>query len=462
MFAYLHKWSFNFINKDLRDILVSLFALGNMPACDEFIMFYRNMINKTVIYLIKNPIDGMNKDVDKGFLMRFLIAILSFVLVTSAPAHEAKPNSTEKQLAISLATDEQGQLWRAEIIDGFVAVSMSEDLGKTFSKPVCVNLEKQKLSAKGEVRPKIALGTKGEVYVAWMQNLTKRFAGYIWFSRSLDGGKSFEKPIIVHQDRAEIGHAFEELSVSADGKVTVLWLDARDLMRDKLAGKKRSGSSIYYTTSSDKGDSFAPEVKLADYSCECCRIATTTKPDGTVVAMWRHVFDGGERDHMMAEIPQSAESAELHRATFGHWQLDGCPHHGGALAIGGEDANWWGYHMAYFDGKEKNPGLYYSRMDGEAWVTSPAKQFGDNNKQAGHPTLLSSGEKVWLAWQETHAGNVKKVMGMSSNDGGKTWSDATNLLSTSAKIDYSQLLKFKDATYLVVNTSEGLKLKIIP
>ena len=78
----------------------------------------------------------------------------------------------------------------------------------------------------------------------------------------------------------------------------------------------------------------------------------------------------------------------------------------------------------------------------EAWVTSPAKQFGDNNKQAGHPTMLSSGEKVWLAWQETHAGNVKKVMGMSSNDGGKTWSDATNLLSTSAKIDYSQLLKF--------------------
>ena len=66
------------------------------------------------------------------------------------------------------------------------------------------------------------------------------------------------------------------------------------------------------------------------------------------------------------------------------------------------------------------------------------------------------------AWQETHAGNVKKVMGMSSNDGGKTWSDATNLLSTSAKIDYSQLLKFKDATYLAVNTSEGLKLKIIP
>lgn len=401
-------------------------------------------------------------DLNKGFLMRFLIVLLSLIFVTSTSAHEAKPNSAEKQLAISLATDEQGQLWRAEIIDGFVVVSMSQDLGKTFSKAVRVNSEKQKLSAKGEVRPKIALGKKGEVYVAWMQNLTKRFAGYIWFSRSLDGGKSFEKPIIVHQDRAEIGHAFEELTVSADGKITVLWLDARDLVADKLAGKKRSGSSIYYTTSTDKGASFAAEAKLADYSCECCRIATTTKPGGTVVAMWRHVFDGGERDHMMAEIPKAGEAADLHRATFGRWQLDGCPHHGGALATGGEDVHWWGYHMAYFDGKEKNPGLYYSRMDGEAWVTSPAKQFGDNSKQAGHPALLSVGEKVWLVWQETHADHVKKVMSMSSNDGGKTWSDTYSLLNTSAKVDYPQLLRFKDATYLVVNTSEGLKLKIIP
>jgi hypothetical protein len=343
-----------------------------------------------------------------------------------------------------------------------VVISMSQDLGKTFSKPVRVNTEKQNLSAKGEVRPKIALGTNGEIYVAWMQNLTKKFAGYIWFARSLNGGKSFEKPIIVHQDRAEIGHAFEEISVSPDGKITLLWLDARDLVADKAADKKRSGSSIYYTTSSDKGTSFSAEAKLVDYSCECCRIATTTKSDGTTVAMWRHVFDGGERDHMMAEIPEVGESAVLHRATFGRWKLDGYPHHGGALASGGKGADWWGYHMAYFDGKDENPGLYYSRMDGEAWVTSPAKQFGDNSKQASHPALLSIGEKVWLAWQETHAGNVKKVMSMSSADGGKTWSDATTLLSISAKIDYPQLLKFKDATYLAVNTSEGLKLKIIP
>jgi len=45
VFAYLHKWSFNFINKDLRDILVSLFALGNiLVAAMGFIMFYRKYV----------------------------------------------------------------------------------------------------------------------------------------------------------------------------------------------------------------------------------------------------------------------------------------------------------------------------------------------------------------------------------------------------------------------------------
>jgi uncharacterized iron-regulated membrane protein len=42
VFAYLHKWSFEFINKDLRDILVSLFALANIVvALLGLVLFYR-------------------------------------------------------------------------------------------------------------------------------------------------------------------------------------------------------------------------------------------------------------------------------------------------------------------------------------------------------------------------------------------------------------------------------------
>ena len=393
--------------------------------------------------------------------MRYLFIIISLIIAMQAFAHQAHDKDTSKQLAVSVAIDAQGRLWRVSFNKGFVEVASSTDLGKNFSKSVQVNPDKQNLTAKGEVRPKIAFGTNGEIYVTWMQNLTKRFSGYIWFSRSLNGGKSFEKPIIVHQDRAEIGHAFEQLSVSPKGDVTVVWLDARDLVADKMANKKRSGSSIYYAISQDNGESFLPENKLADHSCECCRIAMTNKPDGTTVAMWRHVFEGGERDHMIAEIPALGKKANLKRATFGHWKIDGCPHHGAAIESGGDGADWWGYHMAYFDGKDKNPGLYYSRMDGVAWVGTAAKQFGNHAKQARHPAILAMGELVWLAWLETHEKNDKKVMTMHSNDGGKTWSDTIAAFNTNQQVDYPQLLKFKDKAFLVVNTSDGLVVKVL-
>ena len=42
VFAYLHKWSFDFLNKSVRDILVSLFALANIVvAFMGLVLFYR-------------------------------------------------------------------------------------------------------------------------------------------------------------------------------------------------------------------------------------------------------------------------------------------------------------------------------------------------------------------------------------------------------------------------------------
>lgn len=390
--------------------------------------------------------------------MRYFVLILSLLFALNALAHEAHTMPQKSTLAISVAFDSAGTLWRASVHEGFVQVDKSSDLGKTFSKPVKVNQAEQKIGADGEARPKIAIGLEGNIYATWTEALKKPFSGYIWFARSVDGGKSFEKPYIVHQDRAEITHRFDALNLAPNGNITVTWIDKRDLIAAEAAGKKYDGAAIYYAVSVDKGASFKPEQKLADSTCECCRIVMTNKPDGTVVALWRHVFAGSERDHMIAEIPKDGAKTEPHRATFGHWVIDGCPHHGAAMASGGEGASWWGYHMAYFDGNDKKPGLYYSRMDGVAWVASPAKKFGDNTKQAGHPSILSSGEYVWLVWREIKDGKTS-ILGMLSDDGGKNWNDAKTLANSSAKVDYPILVQHKNQPYLVWNTqADGLNI----
>jgi hypothetical protein len=398
-------------------------------------------------------------------ILMLLLVLTGFALNASAHDSHEPEQHPASGLAVSLSFDTHGQLWRVSVNEGLVQVDVSRDLGKSYAPAVNVNPVTQKVAAAGEARPSIAIGSEGNIYVTWSAALKTPFSGYIWFARSINAGKSFEPAYIVHQDRAEIPHRFDALNVSANGNITIVWVDKRDFMAAKAARKPYIGAAIYYAQSSNKGLSFKPERKLADSSCECCRIATTNKPDGSVVALWRHVFAGGERDHMLGEIPVTTEpklAPVLKRATYGHWQIDGCPHHGASIASGGEAANWWGYHMAYFDGKDNKPGLYYSRMDGVAFASSPAKPFGNNKNQAGHPAILSAGDNVWLVWREIETKDKlqqHRIMGMHSADGGRNWQQTKLLASSGAKTDYPQLLRYEDQTYLAWNTAaEGLRL----
>jgi hypothetical protein len=400
----------------------------------------------------------------KYFLALGLLLLGLVGLTFTAGAHEEHTQHNNASLSVSMAFDTHDKLWRANVSDGFVEVSVSSDLGKTFSNSVKINHTPQKIGADGEARPKIAVSPEGYIYLTWTEALKQPFSGYIWFARSIDGGKTFEKPYIVHQDRSEITHRFDALNVGADGRVTVAWVDKRDLIAAKAANKPYEGAAIYYAVSNDKGASFLPEKKLADSSCECCRIALANKPDGTVVAMWRHVFEGSERDHMIAEIPATNKVPDPKRATFGRWKIDGCPHHGAALASGGEGDRWWGYHMAWFDGGNDDAGkdatLFYARMDGEAWVSSPARKFGNMNKQAGHPTLFAAGENVWLVWREKDAGK-SQVWLMKSSDEGKSWDAPKMMADVSGAADYPLLLLNGKALFLVWNTA-GDGLKVMP
>ncbi|MBF4990139.1 sialidase family protein [Methylophilus sp. QUAN] len=368
-------------------------------------------------------------------------------------AHETHPEHSASALTVSVTADHGGRVWLAQVKQGQVWVSVSDDAGKHFSTEVAVSPVPMTIAADAEARPNIAAGANGAVYVTWTEALKKNHAGNIWFARSLDGGKKFEAPYIVHQHREEITHRNDALQVAADGTITVVWLDKRDMLAAKAAGKSYDGAAIYYAVSRDQGKSFSLEQKLADHSCECCRIAMTSKPDGTIAVLWRHVFEGNERDHAMAEIGPVGKPV-LVRASYGHWKIEGCPHHGAALAVG----EGFGYHLAYFDGAGDTPGLRIARMDGQAWVTSPPRRFGDAKRNAGHPALLSVGDQVWLAWQE-HDPHGADIVAMASSDGGRTWGAQVVILHSTSKLDYPQWLTLQGQATLAVNTADqGLQL----
>jgi hypothetical protein len=118
--------------------------------------------------------------------------------------------------------------------------------------------------------------------------------------------------------------------------------------------------------------------------------------------------------------------------------------------------------MAWFDGGNdvygQSAGLYYARMDGVAWASTPAKKFAGSKNLAGHPALLSVGENVYLVWRESEA-KIHKILGKYSDDGGRNWSEPKLLAETTGKADYPHLVSRDKQVYLAWQTAqEGLRL----
>jgi len=245
-----------------------------------------------------------------------------------AQMEHAHHKAAKTELGTSAAIDEQGQLWIAgkeTAGDGankqFVVLQMSRDMGKTWTSPKRVQQTPEPVAADGENRPKLAFGSKGEIYVSYTKPLAKPYTGEIRFTRSIDGGKTFSAPVTVHANRDEITHRFESMIVDKAGRIYIAWIDKRDGEAAKLRKEKYRGAALYYAVSDDSGASFKGDYKIADHTCECCRIALALNPEGNPVAMWRHVFEPNVRDHALRTLTPDGKFSDLTRVSFDDWKV---------------------------------------------------------------------------------------------------------------------------------------------
>jgi hypothetical protein len=317
-------------------------------------------------------------------------------------------------LGASAAVDVSGQLLAVYLEGDRLVVRRSEDEGRTWQAPHPVTAAPEAAEADADSRPKIAVGRGGEVYVTWTHPLGRPFTGEVRFARSLDGGETFSAARTVHADRQEVGHRFDALAVDAAGRVVVAWLDKRSQAAARAAEVGHPGAALYVVRSDDRGATFGPERKVADHTCECCRIAIRPLSDGSVALLWRHVFDPGIRDHALAVLGADGSPGPVRRATFDGWAIDACPHHGPSLASledGGLQAVW-------FTRGPHRDGVYTGRLGpggptGLRTVGGPA---------AAHADLATAGRKVAIAWKEFD-GERTQLRALVSGDGGETWAE---------------------------------------
>ena len=101
-----------------------------------------------------------------------LLPLLSGVaLANSGGGHDMnamwQKSMARKPLAVGAAFAPDGRLWRAEVKQGLIELSVSSDLGQQFMPQGKVNTEAEIIAADGENRPQLVFGPKGEIGVGW-------------------------------------------------------------------------------------------------------------------------------------------------------------------------------------------------------------------------------------------------------------------------------------------------------
>jgi hypothetical protein len=360
-------------------------------------------------------------------------------------------------LGSSAAFDAEGSLWLVGVDEQRrLFTQTSRDDGRNWSAPRRTDIGADQPAAEGDSRPKLAIGPAGLVVIAYTQPLEKPYTGLVRLLRSTDGGRTFSAPITVHHDRQPITHRFESIVFDANGRLHAVWVDKRDaeLMRAAGSDKPRyTGAAIYRTTSDDGGATFRPETKVADHSCECCRIALVAEPNGAVVAMWRHVFAPNIRDHAFARIEaQSMRPPDPVRATFDDWRVDACPHHGPGLARAADG----GFHTVWFGERAGQPAVRYSRLTSDGRPAGAVQVVPD--ERAEHADVLSAGQRVVIVWR-SFDGKATRLRAQVSGDDGRTF-ELRELASAADDNDHPRLVHKGSQIYCVWRTKN--EIRVIP
>lgn len=338
-----------------------------------------------------------------------------------------------------------------------VMLHRSKDDGLTWTKPLAVNTQPEPIAADGQNRPKLAVASDGALLVSWTQPLPKPYTGAVRLARSADGLR-FDAPITVHKDKAEITHRFETMLAMPDNRVLLAWIDKRDGVAAKEAEKPYRGAGIYAAMSSDGGKTFAPEFKLADHSCECCRLASTLDRDGQPLLMWRHVFEPNERDHALVKLSPEGKAQSFQRATFERWKLDGCPHHGPSLVVDAKGVK----HAVWFNQREGEARVFYGRLVADAQGLRVDGQRTVGGKRAAHADIGLAGDQLAVAWIEFDGEN-NKLMAMTSSDGGQKFSEPVVLDQSADAVGVPSVIAKGGKLWAFWQTArEGLRVRPMP
>lgn len=338
------------------------------------------------------------------------IVIVLFVvaLVNGAPARAAKDavpdvrvvHLPEGALVPDVAMDGGGVLHMVYGLGDNAWYVCSADNGRTFSPPVRVNTEGKVTLKMGERGPKMAVsrassprvegGTpsaRETIHVVWADQWSPGVKVYPRYSRSLDGGKTFEPPRAL----ASL-FGIDGLTVAADGEGNVVAFFHQVTAGQQLAVPE--AHRLYLARSTDNGATFGPEqrMKIAgmdDLACSMCMMRARITADGNVCLVLR-VANDNIRDFFLLRSPKQENTFAPLRINEDRWELKKCPMCGPELTLDPE-----GRMLCAFMSRHR---VYWSALDEGRFTLHVATPANENDEI--YPAAFGDGKgHVLMVWQ---------------------------------------------------------------
>lgn len=183
---------------------------------------------------------------------------------------------------------------------------------------------------------KVAFKADGTVIALFSKRFPREknpYAGAIYYSMSVDDGRSWSVAKFLHADTAHTyGRSFFDVTRLKNGELAAIWLDGR-------FGKAIKGSALFFNQTV-KGEGFGVDTCLDKGTCECCRTAILADGAGNIHLAYRSItFPSALADKQVRDMVYKV-SADQGKTFSGskpiskdNWEINGCPHSGPSLAV---------------------------------------------------------------------------------------------------------------------------------
>ena len=260
--------------------------------------------------------------------------------------------------------------------------------------------------------PGLAVGPAGEVYVTWSATKPKPqgalFASDLYLARSLDGGRTFEAPLRINDDRP-ISHSFEDLAVAPDGTVLVAWIDTRD---------GTGTTATYVARVSERGGRLERVTRLpGGETCVCCRVSVAAGPGEAAAVLWRKVFPGDVRDMVLSRSGDGGRTFQAAATVHADgWKITACPHRGDQVAA---DARGRLYEVWYTEGTAGRPNVLFAAAPDGRRFGAPRRVHTATGSIPDHARLaIDAGGRGVVVWEDSTAVR-RRILLRSIEDGGR-------------------------------------------